>query len=1365
EEKGPALVFADGEQSIYLADLSGDGLIDLVRIRNGEICYWPNLGYGKFGAKVTMDKSPLFDRSDQFDRRRIRLADIDGSGVTDIIYLHGDGVRLYFNQSGNSWSEAKTLAVFPRVDNLSSITVTDLLGAGTACLVWSSHLPGDARRRMCYVDLMGGQKPHLMISSKNNLGAETRVQYASSTKFYLQDKYDGAPWVTRLPFPVHVVERVETFDHISRNQFVTLYKYHHGYFDGVEREFRGFGMVEQWDTDEFNMSDQTAANLDASWRVPPVHTKTWFHTGAYLRGEEISRHLAHEYFGAPQDKTAFEIWAKENLLDDTVFPDIAISADEQREAARALKGAMLRQEVYADDAPAGATGEVVKKSQTPYTVTEQNFTIELLQPQAGNSYAVFFTHPREVIGYHYERNVADPRVTHAMTLEVDKYGAALKSLAIGYGRKQSPLLEQRDKSKQTTTLITYTDNSVTNPILQPDNYRAPLPAEARTYELTGFKPQNNAPRFSFSEFTKDGFAPLTAATEIPYEQTADASQRQKRLIEHVRTLYRKDDLTGLLALGAIESRALPGENYKLALTPGLLAGVFKRKRESQPDEALLPSDPASLLTGKGADQGGYVAMDGNWWIPSGRVYFDSSAAAAAQELAAAQQHFFLPKKFVDPFGHQAIVEYDAHDLAPVKSQDALGNVIAAKPDYRTLQPKFITDPNGNSTEAEFDALGMVVATAVRGKKIENLGDLLEDFDADPPPATLQSFVANPGDQSASLLGKATTRIVYDLDRWRRCGQPPFAASLARETHYNDPGGPQTKIQVSFSYSDGFGREIQKKIRAEAGDAPQRQADIRQSSGDIRPGALIPGVNGDLVLANTSHRWVGTGRTVFNNKGKPVKQYEPFFSSTHLYEDEREMTDAGVSPVLFYDPVERVIATLHPNHTYEKVTFDPWSQTTWDVNDTATLDPHTDPDIAGYVAAYMAAQPADWKTWYQQRINDGTRPNEQQAARQTEAHANTPTVTHLDTLGRVFLTIADNGVDQNQSPQKYATRISLDVEGNQREVIDAKNRVVMRYDYDMLSTRIHQASMEAGERWMLNDATGKPIRAWDSRRFIRRMTYDELRRPTGLFVTENGAERLAELTVYGEIQGEANNHRTRVYQVFDGAGVVTSEAYDFKGNLLRGRRELLPDYKQAVDWRLNPAANDGSFTNSTTYDALNRKVTVTTPDDSVYRPTFNEANLLDKVEVNLRGAATATAFVTNINYNAKGQRELISYGNGAETTYEYDPLTFRLTNLKTTRAMNQGGLLNNLLNGVAAIFGMPDPNALTSQLFNSGDTVQDLRYTYDPVGNITRIEDAAIKTVFNNNEQVEPVSSYNYNAIYRLIEAKGREHIGQTALDF
>ncbi|UCG47037.1 MAG: hypothetical protein JSU94_16245, partial [Phycisphaerales bacterium] len=257
EEKGPKLIFSDGTQSIYLADMSGDGLTDLVRIRNGAVCYWPNLGYGRFGAKVMMDNSPYFDAPDHFDQRRIRLADIDGSGITDIMYLKSDGVDIYLNESGNHWAEAKKLTSFPKIDNLSSVMAVDLLGNGTACLVWSSSLPSHTQNPLHYIDLMGGQKPHLLVKTMNNLGAETHIHYAPSTRFYLIDREAGKPWITKIPFPVHVVERVETYDRISRNLFVTRYAYHHGYFDGVEREFRGFGMVEQWDTEEYAALSQS----------------------------------------------------------------------------------------------------------------------------------------------------------------------------------------------------------------------------------------------------------------------------------------------------------------------------------------------------------------------------------------------------------------------------------------------------------------------------------------------------------------------------------------------------------------------------------------------------------------------------------------------------------------------------------------------------------------------------------------------------------------------------------------------------------------------------------------------------------------------------------------------------------------------------------------------------------------------------------------------------------------------------------------------------------------------------------------------------------------------------------------------------
>ena len=60
-----------------------------------------------------------------------------------------------------------------------------------------------------------------------------------------------------------------------------------------------------------------------------------------------------------------------------------------------------------------------------------------------------------------------------------------------------------------------------------------------------------------------------------------------------------------------------------------------------------------------------------------------------------------------------------------------------------------------------------------------------------------------------------------------------------------------------------------------------------------------------------------------------------------YDRVRELESAK-TPHLFYDPLDRVVAILHPNHTYEKVCFDPWQQTTHDVNDTVLTDPRQHP---------------------------------------------------------------------------------------------------------------------------------------------------------------------------------------------------------------------------------------------------------------------------------------------------------------------------------------------------------------------------------------------------------------------------------------
>jgi len=145
EEAGPHIVFADAKQTIFLADMSGDGMTDIVRIRNGEVCYWPNLGYGAFGRKVAMDHAPVFDCPDAFNPAYLRLADIDGSGTADIVYLGKNKFSCWLNLSGNAFAAAPfEIDNFPEIHAQSKITVADLLGNGVACIVWSSPLAKDS---------------------------------------------------------------------------------------------------------------------------------------------------------------------------------------------------------------------------------------------------------------------------------------------------------------------------------------------------------------------------------------------------------------------------------------------------------------------------------------------------------------------------------------------------------------------------------------------------------------------------------------------------------------------------------------------------------------------------------------------------------------------------------------------------------------------------------------------------------------------------------------------------------------------------------------------------------------------------------------------------------------------------------------------------------------------------------------------------------------------------------------------------------------------------------------------------------------------------------------------------------------------
>ena len=293
--------------------------------------------------------------------------------------------------------------------------------------------------------------------------------------------------------------------------------------------------------------------------------------------------------------------------------------------------------------------------------------------------------------------------------------------------------------------------------------------------------------------------------------------------------------------------------------------------------------------------------------------------------------------------------------------------------------------------------------------------------------------------------------------------------------------------------------------------------------------------------------------------------------------------------------------------------------------------------------------------------------------------------------------------------------------------------------------------------------------------------------------------LTQRLVYGEQHPGATvaNLRERVYLRLDQAGAVFSEQQDFKGNLVQAGRRLTSgtQYRGAVNWRtvdqdqialpaggtdpLDLAAlaaalagrlQAETFTGRTRFDALNRPVQAVTPASdqpgarhNVVQPVYNQGNLLERLDVWIgRGSAPAGLLepaieapapvgVSDIDYDAKGQRSRIEYRNGVTTTYTYDPDTFRLVHLYTRR----GPAFAEDCGGAPAATHCCTGTAASGQALR----LQNLYFSYDPAGNITRLRDDAQQTVFFRNQIVDASHDYTYDATYRLVQALGREHVG------
>jgi hypothetical protein len=275
----PDVDFSDSR--VKWADMTGDGLQDIVLVYDGVVQYWPNLGYANWGERVTMvdDQSqmnggPRFPYG--YDPRRILLGDVDGDGAADLVYVDDMKVTLWINQAGNRWSQPIVIEGTPPVSDTDSIRLADIQGNGVAGILWTSTLKEADRPHMFFLDLTGGVKPYLLGKMNNHMGAVTTVGYRPSTWFFLQDERKRETrWITPLPFPVQVVASVEIVDQFSGGKLMTQYSYHHGYWDGYEREFRGFGRVDHRDTEALSSS----LGIRTQYFSPPTETRTWFHRG------------------------------------------------------------------------------------------------------------------------------------------------------------------------------------------------------------------------------------------------------------------------------------------------------------------------------------------------------------------------------------------------------------------------------------------------------------------------------------------------------------------------------------------------------------------------------------------------------------------------------------------------------------------------------------------------------------------------------------------------------------------------------------------------------------------------------------------------------------------------------------------------------------------------------------------------------------------------------------------------------------------------------------------------------------------------------------------------------------------------------
>ena len=242
--------FSDSD--IKLADMNGDGIQDIVRIRKGDIRYWPGRGNGFWGTgkrddcpggtfgsgrHVMMATSPQYS---DIQGESLRLDDVNGDGLSDLVQVRFTDVDVWLNIDGEGWTGRHVISGTPASPSYANrVRLVDINGSGTRDILWGNG------GKYQYLDLQGGERPHVLTRVDNGLGKSTHLEYSTSTAEMLAAEAAGDAWSSKMPTVAHVVKRVtETDNHAVAGKpagtYVTEYTYRDPVFEGRQREFRGF---------------------------------------------------------------------------------------------------------------------------------------------------------------------------------------------------------------------------------------------------------------------------------------------------------------------------------------------------------------------------------------------------------------------------------------------------------------------------------------------------------------------------------------------------------------------------------------------------------------------------------------------------------------------------------------------------------------------------------------------------------------------------------------------------------------------------------------------------------------------------------------------------------------------------------------------------------------------------------------------------------------------------------------------------------------------------------------------------------------------------------------------------------------------